>query len=98
MSKVTTAKHGRLSVFLFILFVAILYGFGAYSIIDITTTFSTEIDQFLTEVAVFIPIISAGLPDPRSGDIAEPSLLSPHNESSSLFETKKHSITSGPIR
>ena len=63
MSKVKTANHGRLSVFLFMLFVAILYGFGVYSIMDITTTFSTEINAFLAELAVFMPFIVAGLPE-----------------------------------
>ncbi|MHA1227035.1 MAG: hypothetical protein ACTSPV_09870 [Candidatus Hodarchaeales archaeon] len=63
MSKTKTASHGKFSVFLFLIFVILLYGFGIYSAYDIMfVKYPTEVGQILTTLSALLPILSQGLP------------------------------------
>ncbi|MFX0084656.1 MAG: DUF6159 family protein [Candidatus Hodarchaeota archaeon] len=62
MAKVEKASHGRISVFLFVICFCALYAFGVYSFLDISTRYSTEINEFLDQLTPLLPLVSAGLP------------------------------------
>ncbi|MHA1974551.1 MAG: hypothetical protein ACTSW1_16245 [Candidatus Hodarchaeales archaeon] len=63
MSKVKTASHGKFFVFLFLLFVVLLYGFGLYSAYDIMfVKYPAEVEQIITMLSALLPVLSQGLP------------------------------------
>lgn len=62
MAKVENAKHGTISIIIFLICFFALYAFGVFSFIDIGTKYSAEINQFLDQLTPLLPVLSAGLP------------------------------------
>ncbi len=62
IAKVESAKHGNFSVFIFLICIFAMYGFGVFSMVDIISNPSPDLMPLIDAIATLAPFLVAGLP------------------------------------